>query len=230
MMATCKLFECSACKALFRAKSELTVHLNKTSPSCKTTPKIKRDFTSKTFHESSPQKCSSNKEPKASGLDDASLVAAMEAGMGKKIKPKKSGLETSILSTIADGDDELVRAYSRIALDPATGAKRLNEDIVNSVTRNVQINIARIADVVCKAKNVSICFLLDTTKSMVSYICGVKEQIIDIVQRVEATGCGIEGLAFVGKCCSPHMYIIENVAVLIVLFTVFSPYRLQGLV
>ncbi len=61
------------------------------------------------------------------------------------------------------------------------------------------ISINRVVAVVSRAQNVSICFLLDTTGSMSSYISGVKEQIIDIVERVEKSGCGIEGLAFVGK-------------------------------
>lgn len=195
-MATCKLFECSVCKALFRGKPELAVHLNKTSPSCKTTPKIKRELPANRTESNAASSAGS-----ASTINDAALVAAMEAGMvmDKKTKPKKSGLETSILATIADGDEELVNAYSKISLDPATGAKQLTKEIVSSVTSKVKINVDRVADIVCRAKNVSVCFLLDTTRSMDAHISAVKEQIIDIVHRVQTTGCGIEGLAFVGE-------------------------------
>lgn len=111
----------------------------------------------------------------------------------------KTGIETSILSTIADGDDDLVRMYKNIPNDPDTKAKRINEEIVSSVTRKAKINIDQIASVLSRANHISICFLLDTTGSMSSYIVGVKEQILEIVKRIEETGCAIEGIAFIGK-------------------------------
>ncbi len=170
-MATNKPFECSVCNALFVAKKELAAHL-KDNPSCKTIPKKRVD---------------------------ATLIAEMEDSMkANKSIPKKSGLETSILSAVADGDDELVKAYKKLTLNPTTGAREINKEIMKSVINKAQIDEKRMVDVVSQAQAISICFLLDTTRSMDSYISGVKEQIIEIVERVMASGCGLEGLAFVG--------------------------------
>ncbi|KAI9558286.1 hypothetical protein GHT06_015039 [Daphnia sinensis] len=186
MMAKPRPFECSVCRALFKAKTDLAIHLNKTSPSCKTTPK-KREEASKL-----PKYL-----PASETRSDSGLLSAMEAGMERKPE-KKSGVEASILSAIADGDEELVSAYSRISLDPAARARRLDERIVNSVCKKAHMNIDRIANIISQAHHIGICFLLDTTGSMHSYINGVKEQIVEIVTRLEASGCGIEGLSFVG--------------------------------
>ena len=203
-MASRKDFQCSACKTIFTAKSDLTFHLNKASPGCKTKPKNYESLsTRKAVRGSvSPPKVSSKADHDGTSETflDATLVAAMEAGMNRKVKAsRKSGLETAILATIADGDEEMVDAYSRTEIDPITGTRRLSKDIVSSVTRKAKINIDRIAIMLHRAQNVAICFLLDTTGSMASYISGVKDQIIEIVHLVEASGCGIEGLAFVGK-------------------------------
>ena len=216
-MASYELEECSVCRALFRRNADLLAHL-KSSPDCKASYK-KRDphaftlesgrhsFTSLVYSKTVPDtvvpyKTSSSKtrsSHKSDKLDDATLVAAMEAGMKKKTKPRTSGLETSILSTIAEGDDELVTAYRRLTVDPSTGTRCISKEIISSVTSKTKISIDRVAAVMSRAQNVSICFLLDTTGSMSSYISGVKEQIIEIVERVKASGCRIEGLAFVGK-------------------------------
>jgi hypothetical protein len=216
-MASRELFECSICRALFRAKPELTAHL-KASPVCKTVPK-KRDpyaFTCESFTSHSIPSAiysktvpdtvvsssrSSSSTSKTSSVADGTLLAAMEAGMKKiVVKPKRrSGLETSILSTIADGDEELITAYTSLPLDPVTGERRLNEAIVGAVTLKSKINVAHVAAVLTRAQKVTICFLLDTTGSMANYISGVKEQIVEIVDRIEKSGCVIEGLAFVGK-------------------------------
>ena len=217
-MASFELEECSVCRALFRRNSDLLAHL-KSSTDCKASHK-KRDphaftlesgrnsFTSLVYSKTVPDtavayKTNSSKtmygSHESDELDDATLVAAMEAGMKKKTKPRTSGLETSILSTIAEGDDELVTAYRRLTVDPSTGTRCISKEIISSVTSKTKISIDRVAAVMSRAQNVSICFLLDTTGSMSSYISGVKEQIIEIVERVKASGCRIEGLAFVGK-------------------------------
>nr|SVE74740.1 EOG090X06SH [Daphnia carinata] len=127
----------------------------------------------------------------------ADSAPLLEAGTERKPE-KKNGVESSILSAIADGDDELVSAYSKISLDPAAKAGRIDEKIVNSVCTKTNMNIDRIACQLNQTRNIGICFLLDTTGSMYSYINEVKEQIVEIVARLEASGCGIEGLAFVG--------------------------------
>ncbi|KZS11039.1 Uncharacterized protein APZ42_023761 [Daphnia magna] len=193
MMVKPRPFECSVCRALFKTKPDLAVHLNKTSPSCKTTPK-KREEASKPENYLPKIRVDSEKRT------DSDLLLAMETRMERKYKQEKmkSGLESSILSAIADGDEELVSAYSRMSLDPVARAGRIDEKIVNSVCSKANMNMERIARLISQARHIGICFLLDTTGSMCSYINGVKEQIVEIVARLEASGCGIEGLAFVG--------------------------------
>jgi hypothetical protein len=78
------------------------------------------------------------------------------------------------------------------------GTRVINEEIINSVTRKAIINMDRVADIISRTQNISICFLLDTTGSMSKYISGVKEQIAEIVRLVQISGCEIEGLAFIG--------------------------------
>ncbi len=191
-MASSRPFECSVCREKFQEKSGLVTHLHKTSPSCKTTPK-KLDVVK-------PKNMSTKGQFGSETLLDAALVAAMEAGMERKNKPsKKSGLESSILSAIADGDDELVNAFLKIALNPVTGTRVINKKIINSVTRKANIKMDRVADIISRTQNVCICFLLDTTGSMSKYISGVKEQIAEIVRLVQINGCEIERLAFIGK-------------------------------
>ena len=130
--------------------------------------------------------------------EDDTLMAAMELGM-KKVRIRKSGLETSILSAVAEGDEELAStAYSKLSVDPMTGKKKLDKKIVETATSKARIDVNRVAALISRAQNVSICFLLDTTRRMIDYIFGVKEQIVEIVRRVEASGCQIAGLAFVG--------------------------------
>lgn len=130
---------------------------------------------------------------------DGNLVAAMESEMGAKKRSQRSGIEASVLSSIADGDEDLVRFYESIPLDRDTKERRINEEIVSYASRKAKINIEEIATSLSRANHISICFLLDTTHSMSPYILGVKEQIVEIVNRIEKIGCGIEGLAFVGN-------------------------------
>jgi hypothetical protein len=86
-----------------------------------------------------------------------------------------------------------------MALNPdKPGTRVINEEIINSVTRKAIINMDRVADIISRTQNISICFLLDTTGSMSKYISGVKEQIAEIVRLVQISGCEIEGLAFIG--------------------------------
>ena len=143
----------------------------------------------------------SSKKPSSSTASsvasDSTLLREMSKAM-KKPASKKSGLETSILSAVAEGDEALADAYMALSIDPASGARKLTKEIVAAVASKAKINVSNIAKMISKAQKVSICFLLDTTGSMASYISGVKSQIIEIVRRVEASGCQIAGLAFVG--------------------------------
>ena len=212
-------FDCTSCNALFRVKRDLDAHL-RNSPRCQIlkSSKVKDDphaFTAelstyggghtypatsfKTIPDTEVLRSDSRKSPSVySGpYEDDTLLAAMEAGM-KKVRIRKSGLETSILSAVAEGDDELATAYSKLSVDPATGKKKLSKDIVETAANKAKINVNRVAALISRAQNVSLCFVLDTTGSMAPYISGVKEQIVEIVRQVQVSGCRILGLAFVG--------------------------------
>jgi von Willebrand factor type A domain len=54
------------------------------------------------------------------------------------------------------------------------------------------------ADLMARAGNASICFLVDTTGSMSTYIDAVKDQILAIVSQMVREGCEFGGVAFVG--------------------------------
>lgn len=133
----------------------------------------------------------------SSKFEDDTLLGAMESGMKKSV-PRKSGLEVSILSAIAEGDSDLVTAYRRLSIDPRTGSKTLTPDIVGTAASKAKIDVDRVANMIKRAQKVSLCFLLDTTGSMAPYIGGVKDQIVQIVTEVQASCCAIAGLAFVG--------------------------------
>ena len=125
----------------------------------------------------------------------------MEVGSGikeeRRIKKNKSGLETSISSVVAEGDDEPATAYSKLLVDPEK--KRPSKDIVEKATKKkAKIDVNRLASQISRAQNISICFVLDTTGSMAPYIDGVKDQIAEIVQQIQDSGCTISGLAFIG--------------------------------
>ena len=122
----------------------------------------------------------------------------MEDVMKKKTQPRRSGVETSILSAIAEGDDELATAYSKLSVDGSTGGKRLTKEIVSTATRKAKLDVVQVASLIIRAQRVSICFLLDTTGSMGPYIAGVRSQVAQIVRQVEDSSCKITGLAFVG--------------------------------
>ena len=135
-----------------------------------------------------------------SSFEDASLFRAMESGMKKKpmASSRKSGLDISVLSSIAEGDTELLTAYKKLSIDSRTGTRTLTPDIVSTAAAKSKIDVDRVVRLINRAQNVSICFVLDTTGSMGSYITGVKDQIVQIVTQVQDSSCGIAGLAFVG--------------------------------
>ena len=207
-------FACSVCNMLFVAKKELKAHLNETSPSCKTARK-KPLAHAASFNPSAPPITVYSSE-------NARLLAEMEATM----KTKTSGLETSILSNVADNDGELLEAYRKSPLiNPETKKREINQEIVRIATSKAKINAQRMSEVLIRAQTLSICFLLDTTGSMSKYISGVKEQIIGIVQRVKASGCKIEEIAFIGNYYSNKPNIDKG----LIFFKIFT-FRLQGLV
>ena len=94
-------------------------------------------------------------------------------------KPSKTFHSRQVLYLI-----EFVGLCVQLSVDPATGAKKLTADIIfflGVATHKARINVAMIARLLRRAKVVSICFVLDTTGSMASYISGVKDQILEIV-------------------------------------------------
>lgn len=194
-------FQCSTCRAVFPTKQDLKSHLY-SNLHCKTIPKSHNPhaFTSELNGgqtEASPkfQSTVSHQGFSRPSAPDRSLLTTMEDELKK---PKKSGLESSVLSAVAEGDEELARAYSRLTVNPVTGRKQLSKELVQVATRKAKIDVEQIASSISRAQIVSICFLLDTTGSMGSYISGVKEQIVEIINHVQGSGCCIAGLAFIG--------------------------------
>jgi len=201
-------FQCSTCRSVFASKHELTTHLN-INLHCKTIPaKFRKPLFTPELNDL--MKKTTLREPaevsrhllsnpvttrNITGEDDT-LLGVMESAM-RKAKPRKSGLESSILSMVAE-DEDLVAAYSRLPVDPATGKKKLNKDMVESATSKAKIDVETISELISRAEVVTLCFVLDTTGSMASHISGVKEQIVEIVRQVQGSGCYIAGLAFVG--------------------------------
>ncbi len=219
-------YECTTCRALFRQKDDFKAHL-KSSPNCQVHKQQQRDphaFTaelgcrnkikSATLSATVPDTFlnnggrlpfrPANRDHRSSGrhraeLQDDTLLGAMEDGMKKTVSSrKKSGLDVAVLSSIAEGDNELVAAYKKLSIDPHSGKKVLTPDIVKTTVYKAKMDAKRVAAKFSRVQNVSICFVLDTTKSMTRYIKGVKDQIVEIVTNVHASNCGIAGLAFVG--------------------------------
>jgi len=227
-MASGGFFECNPCKALFRNKTDFSNHL-RSNPQCCRKAAPRKDphaFTAelishrptrtavptfKTIPDTQvPHHSSRKKQNNHSSCEDDTLLAVMEAGM-KKIKVRKSGLETSLLAMVAEGNVDMRSAYSTLSIDPLTGKKKLSKDIVEFAAHKAKIDVNRVAVLISRAQNVSICFLLDTTKSMTSYITAIKEQIVEIVHQVQNSGCCIAGVAFVGykDWCDGNLFFRE---------------------
>ena len=149
----------------------------------------------KTFSLPPKTVCSSTSTELSDGA--TALVAEMEALTMKS--NKEYGLETSLYSMVADGDYKTVQAYKKLDLNPDTGRRKLNSEMVAFMTTKANMDAQRLIEVLSCSQTISICFLVDTTESMSKYILGVKEQIIEIAERVKTSGCYIEGLAFVGN-------------------------------
>jgi uncharacterized C2H2 Zn-finger protein len=131
------------------------------------------------------------------GKED-SLLAGIAAGFAtkEKSKPTKTGIESSILCSIAE-DEELVAEYLKLDVD-GDGTKKLTGDIAKLTSKKALRGTELAVKIMKKAQQVSLCFLVDTTSSMSSYIIGVKNQIKAVALDVEKSGCVIEGLAFIG--------------------------------
>ena len=191
MSSTSSVPKCSTCSATFSKKEDLTKHL-RDSPSCKTVRKAPGARIAAVFPATTPDTAASNRP----AFEDASLLRAMESGMKKEPSSSKSGLEMSVLSSIAE-DAELATAYKKLSVS-SSGSRTLTAEIVSKAAVKSKIDVNRVVALIKRAQNVSICFVLDTTGSMLPYISGVKDQIFQIVDQVQASRCGVAGLAFVG--------------------------------
>ena len=206
--------KCSSCRAMFEKEADLTHHLMN-SPGCRTRTVDPHAFTvesSVTFERLTDSATvpdtyltTSRRSPsgssRLSAVPEDSLLREMCSVMKKPLRkeaPTRSGLETSILSAIAEGDESLADAYMALSVDGVTGSRKLTKEIVAEVANKAKINVRSISKMISRAQKVSLCFLLDTTGSMHSYIAGVKLQIVEILRQVEKSGCMIAGIAFVG--------------------------------
>jgi hypothetical protein len=122
---------------------------------------------------------------------------------------QRSGLESSILSMVAEGDNELLTAYSRLEVNSTTEKKNLTKEFVQMATRKAKCDLGQTVTLVSKLESVSICFVMDTTGNMGTYISSLQKEIVKIVKQVEASGFYIAGLAFVGyKDGNLHSFLI----------------------
>lgn len=80
-----------------------------------------------------------------------------------------------------------IESPSRLSLESITRAAKILE------SRTTQL-----ADIIAKAQQLSVCFVMDTTGSMSGHISAAKKQVSDIVSRLKEKGCQIMAIAFVG--------------------------------
>jgi hypothetical protein len=131
------------------------------------------------------------------GCPSSAVMKAMSEGFSTPTteslhkKPLSSTFKHNLLASVAE-DVELARSI----LD--TTDIDSDVDSVKRVVGALNMDTKRIAAALQKAQAVALCFLVDTTGSMSSHIEGVKTQINDIVRAIHRTGCGVEGVAFVG--------------------------------
>jgi Mg-chelatase subunit ChlD len=75
---------------------------------------------------------------------------------------------------------------------------RVDDSVLRSVTRTASRNAHDLAKWIARMQSVQLCFVVDTTGSMASYMKCVHTNIEAIVRGVRDEGCTISGLAFVG--------------------------------
>jgi len=72
-----------------------------------------------------------------------------------------------------------------------------NPDLVGTGFLKAKTDVNRVATLIKRTQQVNLCFVLDTTGNMASYISGVKDQIIQIVTEVQVSLCSILDLSCV---------------------------------
>lgn len=110
---------------------------------------------------------------------------------------KKFTIKIGVLSTIAE-DDELAAEFASLLLSKRIENIEITEAMVKRVKARVRSSVKATIDFIKSCQRVSICFVLDTTGSMGSYIDGVKNQINSIVRKLQASRVEVVGIAFVG--------------------------------
>lgn len=134
------------------------------------------------------------------------LLKAMESASLKPPPPpppRKSGLETSMLASIAEGDDDDVITYTSLVRSAVDGKgapckPKLTPDLMTTVGLKARSSISAAVELMALAQMVCLTFVCDTTGSMAPHMQGIKDQIRAIVDGVRSTGCTITALGFVG--------------------------------
>jgi hypothetical protein len=136
----------------------------------------------------------------AEETEEDPLMAAMKKGMAeaslsktsvsKTAKKETSGLRYSMLAAIAE-DADLSRTYAK-------EGSELTAKVAVEVGKKLAKGLRSAVAAITRAQNISLVFLLDTTGSMAGHMLGVKDQIGTIVKEIQASGCNIAGIAFVG--------------------------------
>jgi hypothetical protein len=119
----------------------------------------------------------------------------------KKVEKKVRmfGAEGRVLSAITE--ESSVLAESVASRSTAGGGPSLDRDMSElsaAVLRRVKRGAHAAARAIASSQRVGLCFLLDTTGSMSSWITQCKDSIDTIVSSLVDQGCRVDGVAFVG--------------------------------
>lgn len=103
-------------------------------------------------------------------------------------------IRNSCLAAIAEDDD----LAATITPESLKTRRPETTDAIFTVAAHNRSLVDKAIQRITMAQRVALCFLVDTTGSMESYITAVKEQILSIVSQAAEAGCEIVGTAFVG--------------------------------
>jgi hypothetical protein len=161
-MASLTIHTCPKFKRMSTTDQDYKSHLKNRMSYSSLTPKRDHTFTielgrsepikTSGFSATVPETVVSCDRHAESSSESTSVTVTSDTLLGAMKKTvRERGIETFILTAIAEGDDDLATAYSNLSIG-----------------------------------------------SMGPYISGVKDQIIEMVSQVKASGCKIVGLPFVG--------------------------------
>lgn len=128
----------------------------------------------------------------------AGAMAAMEAAMEESTitdlstrSSRLGAMHHSLMAMVAD-DVELSRTVDPVAL------KAGKAEHITTVVRHSKHSVTKAVERIRMHQHVSLCFVVDTTSSMVAHIPAVKECVVDVARQVQSSGCVVSGFAFVG--------------------------------